>query len=62
MGPLVDAIRPRYVFCGHMHRPAQTKAGVTQIVALDAFSDRPGGAVAILEEDPSNLLLADNKA
>lgn len=57
LGDLVKDLRPRFVFCGHMHHPGRAQAGTTQFVALDAFNERPDAAVAILEGPPENLEL-----
>lgn len=55
LGKLVATLKPRFVFCGHMHCPALDKAGSSTLVALDDFSRRPDQAVAILEGSPLTL-------
>jgi hypothetical protein len=57
LGKLVTSIRPRFVFCGHMHCPAQVQVGRTLVVALDDFSQHPGSAVAVLDGEPGALAM-----
>lgn len=60
LGKLVAALKPRFVFCGHMHRAERIQVGPTTLVALDDFSTRPSRAVAVLEGNP--LVLASLQA
>jgi lariat debranching enzyme len=57
LGELVDQLRPAFVFCGHMHCPAEVQTVHTHIVALDNFSSRPDQAVAILNGEAGDLQL-----
>ena len=59
LGDLVRAVRPRFVFCGHMHHPGRADVDGTCFVALDAFNERPGQAVAILEGPPEALAMVN---
>lgn len=62
LGGLVSTLRPRFVFCGHMHHRAECVIGATRIVALDDFSRRPLQSVALLEgpsDDVNTLELVD---
>jgi hypothetical protein len=55
LGQLVSTLKPRFVFCGHMHCPAQVQVGPSTLVALDDFGSRPDQAVAVLEGCPLAL-------
>lgn len=57
LGDLVASLRPRFVFCGHMHVAAKVLWQGTTIVALDNFAARPDQSVAILESDEMGLRL-----
>jgi Icc-related predicted phosphoesterase len=55
LGELVSTLKPRFVFCGHMHHAVVHQAGHTTIVALDNFSDRPERSIVVLESDEQGV-------
>ena len=55
LGELVSTLRPRFVFCGHMHHAVVHQSGQTTIVALDNFSARPDRSIVVLESDEQGL-------
>jgi hypothetical protein len=57
LGDLISRLRPRFVFCGHMHVAARVEWQGTTIVALDNFAARPDQSIAILESDERGLRL-----
>jgi len=46
---LVELLTPKYVFCAHMHIPAQYRKGRTNIVCLSDFHRHPENAYTILD-------------
>ena len=46
---VVQALRPRWVFCGHMHYRAQHRIAGTEIVCLSDFHRDPENAVAMVD-------------
>ena len=46
---LIELLRPKYVFCGHMHAPAEYQNGRTQIVCLSDFHCDPIDSFVVLD-------------
>jgi Icc-related predicted phosphoesterase len=46
---VVEALGPRWVFCGHMHFPARHRLGRTDIVCLSDFHRDPANALAVMD-------------
>lgn len=46
---VVESLRPRWVFCGHMHRKAQHRVGATEIICLSDFHRDPANALVVLD-------------
>lgn len=59
LGDLVSRLKPRFVFCGHMHVAAKVHWQGTTIVALGNFAARPDQSIAILESHAEGLRLVD---
>ncbi|MFJ5228258.1 metallophosphoesterase [Kitasatospora sp. NPDC088391] len=59
---LVERLRPRHHFCGHMHRPLDARIGSTTVTCLSILRDHHGGdsnssdALALLERSPEGAL------
>ncbi|MFJ8113382.1 metallophosphoesterase [Streptomyces sp. NPDC096132] len=52
---LCAELRPRWYFCGHMHRRHRATVGPTEVVCLDHIRSGPG-ALAVLERDAAGRL------
>ena len=59
LGELVLNLRPKFVFCGHLHLSASTQLGETTIIALNNFSALPDRAIALLEWTGDELRLIE---
>lgn len=46
---IVELLRPKYVFCGHMHASARYQSGQTQIVCLSDFHRDPENSFVVLD-------------
>ena len=52
---LVERLRPRHHFCGHMHRPLDARIGLTAVSCLSLLRDSRN-ALALLERGPDGTL------
>jgi Icc-related predicted phosphoesterase len=59
IGEMVESMKPRFVFCGHMHYKVQCRLGNTTLVALDNFSSRPERSIAVLESDDAGMRILE---
>lgn len=46
---LMELLNPKYLFCGHMHTPAQHRIGRTEIVCLSDFHRDPENAYVVVD-------------
>lgn len=46
---IVEALRPRWVFCGHMHHPVRHRVGHTEIIGLSDFHRDPEHAFTVID-------------
>lgn len=53
---VLRTLRPRWVFCGHMHHRARHSVGPTTVVCLPDFCRNPGLAYTVVEVDENRHL------
>jgi Icc-related predicted phosphoesterase len=51
LSPVVESLRPRWVFCGHMHHKAHHRVGSTEIICLSDFHRDPANAAEVINPD-----------